>query len=196
LAVNDYEDARTVFQVASQPGGVSRALTHLAEMNRAQGNYRQAESLASEALASAPLEDHAARADALMALAKSSGFLAGMELGRSLAEQAVSEARLAEDQLSTISRANFLQSLGQICWWHGDPQATIQYCTQALSLIPGDLSPIATQACITLVSPYLYWREMDTALKYAERGLEIAQTLHLRPSHGDQISKTHFRSLA
>ncbi len=180
LAVNDYEDARTAFLAVSEPGGVSRALTRLAEMNRAQGNYRQAEVVATQALSSAPVEDHAARADALMALAKSSGFLAGMDLGHSLAEQAVNEARLAEDRISIIARANFLQSLGQICWWHGDPQATINYCMQALQLIPGDLSPIAAQACISLVSPHLYWRDLDAALHYAERGLEIAQTLHLR----------------
>jgi len=31
-----------------------------------------------------------------------------------------------------------------------------------------------------LVTPHLYWREFETALQYAERGLEIAQTLHLK----------------
>ena len=31
-----------------------------------------------------------------------------------------------------------------------------------------------------MVSPCLYWRDLDTAFRYAERGLEIAQTLHLR----------------
>ncbi|MDX1378446.1 MAG: BTAD domain-containing putative transcriptional regulator, partial [Anaerolineales bacterium] len=31
-----------------------------------------------------------------------------------------------------------------------------------------------------LVTPFLYWRELDKALKYAERGLQIAQTLHLK----------------
>ena len=41
------------------------------------------------------------------------------------------------------------------------------------------MSPIAAQAYILLVTPHLYWREFETALKYAERGLEIAQTLHL-----------------
>jgi two-component SAPR family response regulator len=115
-----------------------------------------------------------------MALAKSTGFLTGMDQGRSLAEQAVQEARLTGDQLSPLARANFLQSLGQICWWHGDPQATVRFCKEALQLTPEDYSPIATQAYISLVSPYLYWQDLDTALQYAERGLEIAQTLHLR----------------
>ena len=180
LATNDYEDARNAFTASGDRNGISRALTQLAEINRAQGNYRQAESLASEALNFAPPNDHAARTDALMALAKSTGFLTGMDQGRSLAEQAVEEAQLVDDRLSPLARANFLQSLGQICWWHGDPQATVRYCTQALQLTPEELSPIATQAYISLVSPHLYWHDLDTALHYAERGLEIAQTLHLR----------------
>jgi LuxR family transcriptional regulator, maltose regulon positive regulatory protein len=180
LAINDYEDARSAFTNASDRSGVSQALTHLAEINRAQGNYRQAEALASEALDFVPPDKHAARAEALMALAKSTGFLSGMNQGRLLAEQAVEEARLAETLLSPLARANFLQSLGQICWWHGDPQATVRYCTQALGLTPEELSPIAAQAHISLVSPYLYWHELDSALHHAERGLEIAQILHLR----------------
>ncbi|HEX7621019.1 MAG TPA: BTAD domain-containing putative transcriptional regulator [Anaerolineales bacterium] len=180
LAVNDYEDARTAFMAGKDMAGVSQALTYLAEINRAQGNYRRAEALASEALGFAPPENHVARAYALMALAKSTGFLTGMDQGRLLAEQAVQEARLTGEQLSPLARANFLQSLGQICWWHGDPQATVRYCKEALQLPPEDYSPIATQAYISLVSPYLYWQDLDTALQYAERGLEIAQTLHLR----------------
>ncbi len=179
LAINDYEDARTAFLAGTDQGGVSQALTLLAEINRAQGNYRQAESLASEALGFAPPDNHVARAYALIALAKSTGFLTGMDQGRSLAEQAVQEARLTGEQLSPLARANFLQSLGQICWWHGDPQATVRYCKEALQLTPEDFSPIAAQAYISLVSPYLYWHDLDTALRYAERGLEIAQTLHL-----------------
>jgi LuxR family maltose regulon positive regulatory protein len=180
LAINAYEDARAGFAAQGDQGGVSRALTRQAELNRAQGNYRQAEALASEALAQTPGDDHAARAEALMALAKSSGFLSNIDQGRTLAQQAVEEARLAGDKLSPLARANFLQSLGQICWWHGDPHATDRYCKEALQLAPEGLSPIATQAYISLVSPYLYWRELDTAGDYAERGLEIAQTLHLQ----------------
>jgi LuxR family maltose regulon positive regulatory protein len=180
LAINDYEDARTAFMIVTNLGGVSQALTRLAEINRAQGNYRQAEAMASEALTFAPADNHNARAEALMALAKSTGFLTGMNQGRSLAEQAAAEAHLADNRLSPLARANFLQSLGQICWWHGDPQATIRYCKEALQLMPEDYSPIATQAYISLVSPYLYWHDLDTALQYAERGLEIAQALHLR----------------
>jgi LuxR family transcriptional regulator, maltose regulon positive regulatory protein len=180
LAINAYEDARVAFDARSDRGGVSRALTNLAEVNRAQGNYRQAEVLASEALSNAPADDHPARAEALMALAKSTGFLTGTDRGRALAEQAVEEARLAGEHLSTLARANFLQSLGQICWWHGDPHATVQYCKEALQLAPEGLSPISAQAYISLVSPYLYWRDLDTAFDYAEHGLEIAQTLHLR----------------
>jgi LuxR family transcriptional regulator, maltose regulon positive regulatory protein len=178
-ASNDYEDAHTAFSANGDPGGVSQALTLLAEINRAQGDYRRAEALASKGLEFAPADNHMARAYALMALAKSTGFLTGMDQGRSLAEQAVQEARLTGEQLSPLARANFLQSLGQICWWHGDPLATVRYCKEALQLTPEDFSPIAAQAYISLVSPYLYWHDLDTGLRYAERGLEIAQTLHL-----------------
>jgi LuxR family maltose regulon positive regulatory protein len=180
LAINAYEDARVAFDAHSDRGGVSRALTNLAEVNRAQGNYRQAESLASEALSNAPADDHPARAEALMALAKSTGFLTSTDRGRALAEQAVEEARLAGEHLSPLARANFLQSLGQICWWHGDPHATVKYCMEALQLAPEKVSPITAQAYISLVTPYLYWCDLDTALDHAEHGLEIAQTLHLR----------------
>jgi len=179
LAIAAYEDARTAFKVHDDPSGISRALTRLAEVYRAQGDYRQAETLAIQALEVSPAEDHTARADALMALAKSTGFLSGMDRGQELAEQAVDESRRA-DGLSSLARASFLQSLGQICWWHGDPQSAAQYAQEALRLVPDELSPIAAQACILLVTPHLYWREFETALQYAERGLEIAQTLHLK----------------
>ncbi|NJC94746.1 MAG: hypothetical protein FIB03_00150, partial [Anaerolineae bacterium] len=178
-AVSAYEDARSSFETQTNANGICRALTRLAEVNRAQGHYRQAETLSTVALSFAEV-DHAARAEALMALAKSVGFLTGMDKGRELAEQAVEEARLAGDEVSPLSRANFLQSLGQICWWHGDPQATVRYCQEALQIAPEEFSPIAAQACISLVTPYLYWRELDKSLQYAERGLQIAQTLHLK----------------
>jgi len=178
-AVAAYEDARTSFATQNNSSGICRALTRLAEMNRAQGNYRQAETLSTEALSFANV-DHAARAEALMALAKSVGFLTGMDKGRELAEEAVDEARLAGDDVSALARANFLQSLGQICWWHGDPQATVRYCQEALQIAPDEFSPISAQAYISMVTPYLYWRELEKALQYAERGLQIAQTLHLK----------------
>ncbi len=174
-----YEQARIAFTAQDNPAGISRALTGLAEVQRGGGNYRQAEILARQALESAPDLDHAARAEALMALAKSTGFLTGMDEGRLLAEKAVDESRSAEGQLSRLARAGFLQSLGQICWWYGDPQATVHYCQEALQLAPVEVSPTSAQAHVSLVSPYLYWREFDNALKHAESGLEIAQTLQL-----------------
>ena len=178
-ATSAYEHARDAFASQDAPAGVSRALTGLAEVQRTGGNYRQAETLARQALESAPDHDHIARAEALMALAKSTGFLTGMDEGRARAEQAVEEARQAGGKLSALARASLMQSLGQICWWHGDPQATVRYCQEALRLAPDQVSPTTAQAHISLVSPHLYWRELDTALKHAERGLEIAQTLHL-----------------
>lgn len=179
-AISAFEDARSAFSTLGSSGGVCRALTRLAEVNRAQGHYRQAQHLANEALSFAHLEDHAARAEALIALAKCTGFLTGMDQGRSLAEEAVEEARKAGGTLSPLARANYLQSLGQICWWHGDPQAAVRYCQEALQFAPDELSPIAAQAYVSMATPYLYWRELDKALQCAEKGLEIAQTLHLK----------------
>ena len=179
LAVEAYQKARQAFTDQGQPSGVSQALTRLAELERYQGNYHSAESLASQALQAAPFDDHVARAQSLMALAKSTGFLTGMDRGRSLAEQAVEESRMAGERLSPLARANFLQSLGQICWWSGDPHAAVSHAQEALHLVPDELSPMAAQAYILQVSPYLYWREFKLALHCAERGLGIAQTLHL-----------------
>ena len=179
LTVNAYEKARLVYAEQGDASGVSQALNRLAEIERSRGNYYSAEGLATQALQASPREDHACRAEALMALAKSTGFLTGMDQGRSLAEQAVEESRLAGEKLSPLARASFLQSLGQICWWSGDPQAAVEYTQDALCLAHDELSPMAAQAYILLASPHLYWREFQVALHYAELGLGIAQTLHL-----------------
>jgi LuxR family maltose regulon positive regulatory protein len=179
LAVEAYQKAHQAFIAIGQASGVSKALTCLAEVERSQGDYRSAERMAAQALQAAPLDDHVARAEALIALAKNTGFLTGMDQGRALAEQAVAESRLAGVQLSSLARAGFLQSLGQICWWAGDPDAAVEHAQEALRLAPDELSPMAAQAYILLVSPHLYWREFQEALHFAERGLGIAQTLHL-----------------
>ena len=68
-AISAYEEARAAFANQDNPAGVSRTLTRLAEVHRAGGNYRFAETLARQAFESAPLNDHVARAEALMALA-------------------------------------------------------------------------------------------------------------------------------
>jgi two-component SAPR family response regulator len=114
-----------------------------------------------------------------MALAKSEGFLVGMDRGRTLAEEAVEQSRRAGDSLSPRARAALLRSLGQICWWHGDPQATVRYCREALQAVPDDISPLAAEALITMATPYLYRRDLDLALECAGRGLDIAQRLQL-----------------
>ena len=178
-AIDNYENARWVFERYGNRAGICRALTRLAEINYFRGHYRRARELATEALQQATIEDHAERSRALMSLAKSVGFLVGMDAGHSLAEQAVEEARQAGNLVSPTIKANLLQSLGQICWWHGDPQGAIHHCEEALQVISDHLSPIAAKAYITLVSPYLYWCDLEKALQYAEQGLDITQTLHL-----------------
>ncbi len=138
-AVACYEEARRTFMRYGDHAGVCRVLSRLAEVNYAQGHYGRSEALAREALALATADDHAGRCHALIALAKSVGLLQGMDAGRTLAEQAVAEADQAGDQVTPTARANLLQSLGQICWWHGDPQATVAHCRAAIqpSIQPG-----------------------------------------------------------
>ena len=175
----NYKKAQEGFEKYGNRAGICRSLTRLAEINYIQGYYPRAQELATEALQQATAEDHVERARALMSLAKSVSFLVGMNKGRSLAEQAVSEVRSAGESVAPLVRANLIQSLGQICWWHGDPQSAVRYCEEALQIMPDRLNPIAARTYITLVSPYLYWRDFEKALEYAEQGLNLAQNLHM-----------------
>ncbi len=174
-----YEEARRLFADRPDPQGVCRALIQLAEVARAQGDYVRGQVLASQALDHAPEEDHASRAIALMALARCEGFLTGMDRGRALAEASVAAARQADDAISPRTRADLLRALGHICWWSGDPGATVRFCQEALQSIPDELSPIAANAYITMATPYTYWCDVDTALDCAQRGLEMVQQMDL-----------------
>ncbi|RME85691.1 MAG: hypothetical protein D6775_02125, partial [Caldilineae bacterium] len=178
-AIQRYEEALHAFESRQDAVFTSRALVRMGELARVQGNYPRARALVSQALRTALPEDHVNRAEALIALAKSHGFLTGMDQGRSLAEEALKEARLAGEKLSPLARANLLRSLGQICWWHGDPHSTVRYCQEALRVVPDPVSPIGARACISIATPYLYWGQLDTAMEYAERGLDIVQRLQL-----------------
>jgi LuxR family transcriptional regulator, maltose regulon positive regulatory protein len=181
-AIARYEEAQRLFVAADDQHGLCATLTALAEIARSQGDYGRAQQLASAAVA-CPLEPspatHALRARALMAQAKCDGFLIGMDQGRRLAETAVAAARQASGTLSARARAALLRSLGQICWWHGDPYATARYCQEALQSLPDERSPIAAEILMTLATPYLYWRQLDEATHYAEQGLAIAEQLQL-----------------
>ncbi len=179
-AIACYEAARSAFQQLDRASGICRALIALAEIARSQGDYRRAQVLSAEAFAFAQESDHVGRAGALMTLAKSEGFLTDTDRGRALAEQALAEARLAGDQISRRSFAALLRSIGQICWWQGDPQATVKYCQEALQAVPDELSPIAAEALISMSTPYVYWGDFDMAVQCAERALDISQRLQLK----------------
>jgi len=177
-AVSRYEDARTAFAHQKDNVGVCRVLTQMAEMARSQGDYRHAQKLANEALHIVPADDHAHRAKALMALAKSEGLLTSMDRGHELGIEAVKAARQAKGNLSRRARADLLRSLGHICWWYGDPEDTLRYCQEALTLVSAE-SPIAASVYITMATPYIYRQEYETARQYAEHGLAIAEHLKL-----------------
>lgn len=177
-AVARYEDAQAVFAQQGDAAGVCQALTQLAELARSQGDYRRARDLAQTAVAAIPQDDYAQRSIALMSLAKSEGFLTGMDRGRELAEESVALARKAADALPRRVRANLLRSLGHICWWHGDPQATLRFCQEALMLVPDD-SPIAASIYITMATPVVYRGDFARARAYAGQGLDIAERLQL-----------------
>lgn len=178
-AIARYEEARRAFAAQDDAQGVCRALTQLAEVARAQGDYGRAQTLASEALTNAAADDYAGRAHALMALARSEGFLTDMGRGRALAEEAVAAARLAGDAIAPRTRAQLLRALGHICWWYGDPGATVRFCQEALHSIADAPSPISANAYITMATPYVYWGDLATALTCAQRGLEMVQQMDL-----------------
>ena len=180
VAIGCYDEALALLEADVDRSGMCLVETRLAEIARSQGDYRRAQVLADQALAWAPDDDHVARARALITLAKSEGFLTGMDRGRALAEAAMDEVRQAGEAIPARTRAGLLCSLGQICWWHGDPQASVRYSRAALESAPDPLSPIAAEAYIIMATPYLYWRNLDAALHCAERGLEIAQALQLQ----------------
>ncbi len=179
-AQSRFEEARASSAALGQMSGVCRALVELSETARSQGDYRRAQRLATEALSYVSNDQHDERARALMALARSAGFLQGTDRGRALAEEAVQEMELAGRGVALAQRAGLLLALGQICWWHGDPQAAVSYCREALRILLGGLSPIVARAFVTLVTPYLYWGELDTALDYAQKGLDMATKLQLQ----------------
>ena len=184
-AIVCYEQACDLYQAQDDQAQVCHSLTQLARVARSRGDYRQAQKLAQSAVAQAGEQDHAERAEALMALAKTTGFLEGMAQGYKLGEEALEEARLAGTALSRSDRARLLCSQAQLAWWHGDPFACVAYCRDALAaegagsdLVAEEVaSPIACRVYVVMATPYLYWGDLPTARRLAERGLALAEQL-------------------
>ena len=158
---------------------LAAALIELASIARSQGNYKRGQELSSAAMTLCP-QAGATRAFALMERAKCEGFLEGMDIGRKLAEEAVTEMRKVRDTMSPHHQAQLLRSLGQICWWHGDVNQAVIHCEMALKCLPDDQSPLAAHILLALAIPILYRHEYSTALSYAERALAIVQRLQLK----------------
>lgn len=165
---------------ASDAETASSAWLELSSLARSQGDYVEAQAQAQRALDVLGERNHTARAFALMELAKSRGFLEGMDLGRALASQAVAEMELAGSSLSRFEQAQILRSLAQICWWHGDVNMAITYGKDALNRIPIPQSPLGAEILLTLATPTLYRHEIDQAHAYAERALAICEQLVIK----------------
>lgn len=179
-AVACYEQACALYRSRGDSAMVCHALTHQARVLRSQGRYRDARRLAQTAVEHAGADDHAERAEALMALAKSAGFLDGMAEGYRLGESALEEAELASDTLSPGTRARLLWSQAQLAWWYGDPFATVAHCQAALAASSrgdDDLSPLACRIFTVMATPYLYWGKLDKARELAAHGVELSEQL-------------------
>ena len=176
-AISCYEQACALYQQRGKRAQVCRALIHLARVARSRGEYREAQRLAQQAVAQAGERDHAERAEALMALAKTTGFLEDMAQGYKLGEAALEEARRAGPGLSRSDRARLLCSQAQLSWWYGDPFACVAYCRAALAAEGEEVSPLACRVYVVMATPYLYWGDLATARRLAERGLALAERL-------------------
>lgn len=179
-AVDQLQAACEAAQIDQMDEVTCAALCEIASIARSQGDYRRAQHFALQAVDHSRRTMAAARAFALIELAKSQGFLEGMDLGQRLAEQAVMEMESAGSSISAYDQAQFLRSLGQICWWRGDVRAAIAHCEDALRRVPNLQSPLAAEILITLATPYLYRHEYQLALSYAERALTICQQFQIR----------------
>lgn len=176
-AVVCYEQARAIYQMRGERAKVSHVLTHLSRIARSKGHYRQAQKLARAAVAEADDTDHAERAEALMALAKNTGFLESMAQGYKLGEAALQEARLAGTALPSDVQARLLWSQAQLSWWYGDPFATIAHCQAALAADREAVSPLACRVYTVMASPYLYWGELSMAHQLADKGLTMSEQI-------------------
>ena len=174
------ERANTLARQADDADTTSSALIELASLARSQGDYVGAQAQAQQAVDLLGETDHKARAFALMEIAKSQGFLEGMDLGSALAGRAVSEMELAGSLISRFEQAQLLRSLAQICWWHGDVRESIAHGEDALHRVPNRQSPLAAEILLTLATPYLYRHEYSRALDYAERALTICEQLAVK----------------
>ena len=169
--------AATLARQAEDSETASSAWMELSSLARSQGDYAGAQTQAQRALDVLGDGNHTARAFALMELAKSRGFLEGMDLGRTLASEAVAEMELAGSQISRFEQAQLLRSLAQICWWHGDVQMAIAHGEDALNRIPVPQSPLAAEILLTLATPCLYRHEIERAYGYAISALAICEQL-------------------
>ena len=155
------------------------AYLELTAIRYSQGQYNLAYNLAQRAVDLGKQLDACDYVHALMAMANCASFLNGMAEARQLAEQAYSITQTHIQEFTIYDRAKLLQTLGQICWWHGDAQKAIHYCQQALKLIENAESPLCARLLITLSTPTLYQKNYEIALQFAEQAIVICKDLHL-----------------
>jgi LuxR family maltose regulon positive regulatory protein len=176
-AIACYERACDLYRKRGEQAKVCHTLTQLARVARSRGLYRQAQKLAQDATAQAGDEDHAERAQALMSLAKTTGFLEGMAQGYQLGSAALREAQLAGATLAPSDRARLLCSQAQLSWWYGDPFASVAHCQAALDAEGETISPLTCRVYVVMATPHLYWGDLSTARRLAEQGVAISEEI-------------------
>jgi LuxR family maltose regulon positive regulatory protein len=179
-ATQKFQHAYAASMQHNIPDLAFRALNELATLARSQGDYLRAGQFASQVVGEADRVALKTRAFALMELAKSQGFLEGMNLGSTLATQAVEVMEQAGTAITAFDQAQLLRSLAQICWWHGDVNTAIRHGEEALRRVPNKRSPLAAEIMMTLATPNLYRHDYEAALAYAEQALAICQQLEVR----------------
>lgn len=174
------ECLENVLTICADAAILCHTCVELAAIRHSQGQYQQAYTMAERAALLGEGLEASDYVHALMQMAGCAGFLKGMKEGRQLAEQAYDIMQAHPQEFSAYDRARLLQMLGQICWWHGDGQMAIRYCSHALNLLDDTETPLRARLLITLSTPTLYQKDYDTALDLAQKAIDICQELHLK----------------
>lgn len=197
-AVATLHEARRSATAAGRTDIACAAAVDMAAIARSQGDYSRAQEWSEEATSLAEERGvrAATRASAWLERAKTEGHLRGMLGGREMAERALAELE-ASGEGETVAlnaldpaeefdpdaaahlQAAFACSLGQICWWQGDVEASVKHLQAALQRLGDADTPQAADVRLALATPALYRFDHAAALLHAERALQTYQRFEL-----------------